>query len=78
MNPEGQYHTVPKCNEPGRSITYCAQTIATAVMRQLEMSGRLLPAPERPAMPSTSAVGHMAAEPELQADASSVDIDGVG
>ncbi len=46
-------------------------------MRQLEMSGRLLPAPERPAMPSTSAVGHLAAEPELQADASSVDIDGV-
>ena len=28
-------------------------------------------------MPSTSAVGHIAAEPELQADASSVDIDGV-
>ena len=28
-------------------------------------------------MPSTSAVDHIAAEPELQADASSVDIDGV-
>ena len=50
-----------------------ADTIATAVLRQLEQSGRLLPA--RPTMPSTSAVADVVAEAEPlnHADASSVD-----
>ena len=49
-----------------------ADTIATAVLRQLEQSGRLLPA--RPATPSTSTVADVVAEAEPQShgDASSV------
>ena len=58
------------CDTPEATL---ADTIATAVLRQLEQSGRLLPA--RPTMPSTSAVADVVAEAELlnHADASSVD-----